>query len=115
MSRKPLDPRIKTLISNSVQSHTRSFFFIVGSQKQQNLQITNLHYLLTLARQEAGRAKTARPDVLWCYKKDLGFTSNRKQREGKRKRDIKRGIREEGELDPFETFVTMTNIRYWRV
>jgi hypothetical protein len=113
MPRKPLDPRIPTLIANSVQSHTRSFFLIVGSQKQQNLQITNLHYLLSQARLNSGSAKKARPNVLWCYKKELGFTSNRKKREAKVKRDVKRGIRDQDELDPFELFVGVTDIRYW--
>jgi hypothetical protein len=38
--------------------------------------------------------------------------SNRKKRENKIKRDVKRGIREPNEQDPFEIFVTVTNIRY---
>jgi hypothetical protein len=66
----------------------------------------NLHYLLSQAR------VSARPSVLWCYKKDLGFTSHRKKREAKIKRDVKRGIREANEQNPFEIFVTVTDIRY---
>lgn len=50
--------------------------------------------------------------MLWCYKKDLGFTSNRKKREGKVKREVKRGSREVGEMDPFELFVSVTDVRY---
>ena len=67
--------------------------------------------------------------MLWCYKKDLGFTrcvpytlvtcvysdfdySHRKKREAKIKRDVKRGIREPNEQDPFEIFITVTDIRY---
>jgi N-acetyltransferase 10 len=50
--------------------------------------------------------------VLWCYKKELGFTSHRKKREAKIKRDVKRGIREANDQDPFEIFVTVTDIRY---
>ena len=38
--------------------------------------------------------------------------SHRKQREAKIKRDVKRGIREPNEQDPFEIFVTVTDIRY---
>lgn len=60
----------------------------------------------------AAQKKNPRPTVLWCYKKDLGFTSNRKKREGKVKRDIKRGQREVGEMDPFELFVSVTDVRY---
>ncbi|MCJ1436134.1 killer toxin resistant protein [Xylographa pallens] len=51
--------------------------------------------------------------VLWAYKKDLlGFTSHRKKRENKIKKEIKRGIREPNTEDPFELFVTLHNIRY---
>ena len=38
--------------------------------------------------------------------------SHRKQREAKIKREVKRGIREPNEQDPFEIFVTVTDIRY---
>lgn len=51
--------------------------------------------------------------VLWAYKKDLlGFTSHRKKREQKVKKEIKRGIREANTEDPFELFLTLHNIRY---
>jgi N-acetyltransferase 10 len=60
----------------------------------------------------AAQKKNPRPNVLWCYKKDLGFTSNRKKREGKVKRDVKRNQREVGEMDPFELFVSVTDVRY---
>lgn len=114
-TRKPLDNRIPQLINNSVLAHNRSFFLIIGSPKQQHSQIVNLHYLLSQSRlsNSTNKASTSRPNVLWCYKKELPFTSNRKKREGKIKRDVKRGIRDEGELDPFELFVGVTDIRYW--
>lgn len=38
--------------------------------------------------------------------------SHRKKREAKIKRDVKRGVREANEQDPFEIFVTVTDIRY---
>ncbi|KAI4252075.1 MAG: hypothetical protein L6R42_008121 [Xanthoria sp. 1 TBL-2021] len=51
--------------------------------------------------------------VLWAYKKDLlGFTSHRKKRENKIKKEIKRGIREANTEDPFELFLALHNIRY---
>ncbi|KAL6715966.1 N-acetyltransferase 10 [Lecanora helva] len=51
--------------------------------------------------------------VLWAYKKDLlGFTSHRKKRENKLRKEIKRGIREPNTEDPFELFLTLHNIRY---
>lgn len=38
--------------------------------------------------------------------------SHRKKREAKIKKEIKRGIREPNQEDPFELFVSVTNIRY---
>ncbi|KAG8215554.1 GNAT acetyltransferase 2-domain-containing protein [Butyriboletus roseoflavus] len=102
--RKQLDPRIPTLIRNNVKKDHRSFIVLVGDKSRE--QIVNLHYLLSQAR------VSARPSVLWCYKKDLGFTTHRKKREAKIKRDVKRGIREPNEQNPFEVFVTVTDIRY---
>lgn len=40
------------------------------------------------------------------------YPSHRKKREAKIKRDVKRGIREANEHDPFEIFITVTDIRY---
>ncbi|KAH7885613.1 GNAT acetyltransferase 2-domain-containing protein [Phlebopus sp. FC_14] len=102
--RKQLDPRIPILINNNVQKNHRSFIVLVGDKGRD--QIVNLHFLLSQAR------VSARPSVLWCYKKDLGFTTHRKKREAKIKRDVKRGIREPNEQSPFEIFVTVTDIRY---
>lgn len=38
--------------------------------------------------------------------------SHRKKREAKIKREVKRGTREPNEQDPFEIFITVTDIRY---
>ncbi|KAF9071572.1 GNAT acetyltransferase 2-domain-containing protein [Rhodocollybia butyracea] len=102
--RKQLDPRIPILVNNNVAKNHRSFIVLVGDKGRD--QIVNLHFLLSQAR------VSARPSVLWCYKKDLGFTTHRKKREAKIKRDVKRGIREPNDQDPFEIFVTVTDIRY---
>lgn len=102
--RKQLDPRIPILINNNVKENHRSFIVLVGDKGRD--QIVNLHFLLSQAR------ISARPSVLWCYKKDLGFTTHRKKREAKIKRDVKRGIREANDQNPFEIFVTVTDIRY---
>ncbi|CUA78060.1 hypothetical protein RSOLAG22IIIB_02675 [Rhizoctonia solani] len=91
--RKQLDNRIPILINNNVKRNHRSFIVLVGDRGRD--QIVNLHFLLSQAR------VSARPSVLWCYKKDLGFTSHRKKREAKIKRDVKRGVREANEQDPY--------------
>ncbi|KAM5539482.1 hypothetical protein V8D89_006934 [Ganoderma adspersum] len=102
--RKQLDPRIPILINNNVKKNHRSFIVLVGDKGRD--QVVNLHFLLSQAR------VSARPSVLWCYKKELGFTTHRKKREAKIKREVKKGIREPNEQDPFEIFITVTDIRY---
>jgi N-acetyltransferase 10 len=65
--KKKLDDRIKTLIENGVYTRQRSFFVLVGDRGRE--QVVNLHYILSKSQVKA------RPSVLWCYKKDLGFSS----------------------------------------
>ncbi|KZP31024.1 DUF1726-domain-containing protein [Athelia psychrophila] len=97
--RKQLDPRIPILINNNTN---RSFVVLVGDKGRDQI----VNFFLSQAR------VSARPSVLWCYKKELGFTSYRKKMEAKIKRDVKRGIREPNEQNRFEIFVTVTDIHY---
>lgn len=66
MVKKKIDDRIKTLIENGVRCNHRSFFILIGDRGRE--QIVNLHYLLSKTTVKA------RPSVLWCYKKELGFS-----------------------------------------
>ncbi|KAJ3208518.1 N-acetyltransferase 10 [Dinochytrium kinnereticum] len=102
--KKKLDPRIPALINNGVQRHHRSFFVLVGDRGRD--QVVTLHFLLAKAR------VSARPAVVWCYKKELGFSSHRKKRMNQIKKQIERGQREVDEDDPFELFISSTSIRY---
>jgi len=105
MSRKQVDDRIQTLMRNGVQEKKRSFFVVVGDNPKDV--IVKLHYIMS--RNDVKRNKS----VLWAYKnKLLGFTSHRKKRETKIKKEIKRGIREANSEDPFELFISLHNIRY---
>jgi len=105
MGKKAIDSRIPALIRNGVQEKQRSFFIIVGDKARN--QLPNLHYLMMSADLKMNKS------VLWAYKnKLLGFTSHRKKREAKIKKEIKRGIREANEQDPFESFISNQNIRY---
>src|SRR3989338_8183696 len=101
---KKIDSRIKTLIENGVKSRNRSMFVVIGDKGRD--QVVNLHYMLSKARVKA------RPSVLWCYKKELGFSSNRKKRMGQIKKKIARGVYDPKQEDPFELFVSSTEIRY---
>jgi hypothetical protein len=105
MVKKKVDARIRTLLENGVKTGHRSLLLIVGDHGRD--QVVNLHYMLSKA------AVKTRPSVLWCYKKELGFTSHRQKRMRKIKREIARGIRTQEEAEnPFELFVGSTDIRY---
>lgn len=86
MVRKKLDNRIRTLIENGIATGHRSMFVVIGEKARD--QVVLLHHILTKA------TVAARPSVLWCYKKELGFSSHRK----KRMREIQKKIRN-GKMD----------------
>lgn len=67
MQRKKVDERVRTLIENGVKTRSRSLFVIVGDRGKD--QVANLHYILSKAQVKA------RPSVLWCYSKELGFST----------------------------------------
>ncbi|XP_069821291.1 RNA cytidine acetyltransferase isoform X1 [Dendropsophus ebraccatus] len=104
MQRKKIDNRIRVLIENGVAEKHRSFFVIVGDQGKD--QVVILHHMLSKS------AVKARPSVLWCYKKELGFSSNRKKKMRKLQKRIQSGTLNIKEDDPFELFIAATNIRY---
>lgn len=105
MPRKAIDSRITALIRNGIQEKKRSFIVVVGDRAKDV--IVHLHYIMTSV--DVKQTKS----VLWAYKKDLlGFTSHRKKREAKIRKEVKRGIRDANSEDPFELFVTLNNIRY---
>ncbi|CAI5465564.1 unnamed protein product [Closterium sp. Yama58-4] len=102
--RKKVDARIRTLVENGVKSRQRSMFVIVGDKGRD--QVVNLHYMLSKA------VVKARPNVLWCYKKDLFLSSNRKKRMRQMKKMMQRGLLDPEKEDPFALFMASTAIRY---
>ena len=102
--RKKVDARVRTLIENGVKLRHRSLFVIVGDGGRD--QVVNLHHMLSKA------VVKARPSVLWCYKKELGFTSHRKKRARQVKKMIQRGLLDPEKDDPFELFISATDINY---
>ncbi|XP_077994185.1 RNA cytidine acetyltransferase-like isoform X2 [Glandiceps talaboti] len=104
MVRKKVDNRIRVLIENGVATRQRSMFVVVGDKGRD--QVVILHHMLSKSQVKA------RPSVLWCYKKELGFTSHRKKRMRQIQKKIKSGTLDLNEDDPFELFIAATNIRY---
>ncbi|VDD92139.1 unnamed protein product [Enterobius vermicularis] len=101
MVRTKLDNRVRVLIENGVASGHRTMFVIVGDKGRD--QVVILHHILSKA------TVAARPTVLWCYKKELGFSSHRKKRMKEIKKKMKVGNFKE---DPFDLFISSTHIRY---
>ncbi|KAK3929460.1 RNA cytidine acetyltransferase [Frankliniella fusca] len=104
MVRKKIDNRLRVLIENGVAEGHRTMFVVVGDKGRD--QVVILHHMLSKA------AVKARPSVLWCYKKELGFSSHRKKKMKNLQRKVKSGTLNVNEDDPFELFVASTNIRY---
>lgn len=105
MVKKAIDSRIPALIRNGAQEKKRSFFVVVGDRQKDV--IVNLYHILLNVDLKLNKT------VLWAYKnKLLGFSSHRKKREKKIKKEIKWGTREVDNEDPFELFVSTQNIRY---
>uniref|UniRef100_A0A8C4QVS0 RNA cytidine acetyltransferase n=2 Tax=Eptatretus burgeri TaxID=7764 RepID=A0A8C4QVS0_EPTBU len=104
MSRKKVDNRIRVLLENGVCLRQRSMFVVVGDKGRD--QVVILHHMLSKATVKA------RPTVLWCYKKELGFSSHRQKRMRKLQKKIKSGTLDLKEDDPFELFVAATTVRY---
>eukprot|EP01120_Amphizonella_sp_Union-15-10_P000667 TRINITY_DN10705_c0_g1_i1.p1 TRINITY_DN10705_c0_g1~~TRINITY_DN10705_c0_g1_i1.p1 ORF type:complete len:1026 (+),score=207.41 TRINITY_DN10705_c0_g1_i1:72-3149(+) len=103
-AKKQIDNRIRVLIENGVKSNNRSFFVIVGDKGRE--QAINLHYLLS--KVITGK----RPSVLWCYKKDLGFTTNRQKRMKFIKQQIAKGLFNPDSDNPFDLFIAATDVRW---
>lgn len=101
--RKKVDSRVRTLVENGVKTKTRSLFVIVGDRGRD--QVVNMHYMLT-------KIGSRKPSVLWCYKKELGFSSHRKKRMKAVKKAIQRGQHDPNLDDPFDLFISSANIRY---
>ena len=124
MPRKKVDNRIRVLIENGISLRQRTMFVIVGDKGRDQvkyyincyyiyiiyiyiyIQVVVLHHMLSKAS-----IKT-RPTVLWCYKKELGFSTHRKKRMKQLHKKIRSGTIDVNEENPFELFISATNIRY---
>lgn len=104
MVKKKVDPRVKSLIEAGVRNNHRSLFLLVGDHGKD--QVENIHRILSAMRVKA------RPSVLWCYKKDLGFSTHRKKRMKEIKTLQARGLYDNERDDPFDLFISSTNIRW---
>ncbi|TYZ65167.1 hypothetical protein PybrP1_009676, partial [[Pythium] brassicae (nom. inval.)] len=104
MVKKKVDARVRVLLENCIKENFRSFVVLVGDHGKD--QVMNLHYILSKA------AVKARPKVLWCYKKELGFSTHKQKRMRQIKKQQQRGLYDPDKDDPFELFISATDIRW---
>lgn len=102
--KKKVDPRIRQVLQDAVNRNHRALVVLVGDKGRD--QVVNLHYILSKMTLQA------RPSVLWCYKKELGFSSNKKKRMKIIKKRIKQGLVDPDKDDPFELFISSTTVRF---
>lgn len=102
--KKKVDPRIRETLRDAVSNNHRAVMVLVGDKSRD--QVANLHYMLSKMSVQA------RPSVLWCYKKELGFSSSKKKRRSVINKRIKQGLVDPNQDDPFDLFLSATDIRY---
>lgn len=99
-----LDGRIRTQIENGVASGHRSMFAVVGDKARDQVPI--LYHILSKS------TVSARPNVLWCYKKELSFSTHRAKKAKKMKKATTTISGSLPDADPFDVFISSTQIRY---
>ncbi|KAK4532580.1 hypothetical protein CCYA_CCYA13G3437 [Cyanidiococcus yangmingshanensis] len=104
--KKRVDERVRQVLTRAFVSYTRALFFVVGDHAKD--QVPFFYHLLTRI------GTRPRPDVLWMYKKELGFSSHRRKRLRQLRKQLRRS---RAAVDPssedlFELFVSTANIRF---
>lgn len=66
----------------------------------------NFHYLLSK------NTNNLKPKVLWCYKKELGFSTHKQKRMKEIQKLQKKGLYNANVDEPFELFTSSNEIRY---
>uniref|UniRef100_A0A5K3F4M6 RNA cytidine acetyltransferase n=3 Tax=Mesocestoides corti TaxID=53468 RepID=A0A5K3F4M6_MESCO len=97
-----LDNRIQVMLQSGVKLNYRTVLVIVGNKGQDQVPI--LHQIQT-AIVKKGMLK-----ILWCYKKELSFSTHRKRNLRLLNKRRKSGIISEGTV--FEQFICSTDIRW---
>ncbi|VDO05719.1 unnamed protein product [Rodentolepis nana] len=97
-----LDNRIQRVLQNGVIQNHRTVLVIVGNKGQDQVSIL---YQLQTQIQRKGILK-----ILWCYKKELSFSTHRKRNLKLLNKRRKAGVVSEGTV--FEQFICSSDIRW---
>jgi len=102
-SRIKIDGRIRTMLENGASRGHRTLVVLVGQRSKD--QVVYLHNIMS-------NASLKQVSVLWCYKKELALSSNKKKLAKQIQRSAKEADRVADEEDLFQKFVSSTNIKY---
>lgn len=97
-----LDNRIQVMLHSGVDENHRTLLVIVGDRGQDQVP--------TLYQIQSAVTKRGLLKVLWCYKKELSFSTHRKRNLKLLNKRRKAGIVSEGTV--FEQFICSTDIRW---
>ncbi|CAH8470216.1 unnamed protein product [Schistosoma curassoni] len=97
-----LDNRIQIMLKNGILRKHRSMFVMVGNKGQDQVPI--MHQILN------SLSSKGRLSILWCYKKELSFSTHRKKNLKLLNKRRKAGLTSDATV--FEQFVCSTDIRW---
>lgn len=102
--RKKVDIRIQRVIENCQKLNQRGIFVIIGDRARDV--VVNIHFLI-------GKISSAnKKKILWCYNKELGFSSHKKRKMKEITASMKEGNYDSLSENPFDLFITQTDIQY---
>ena len=104
MLRKKIDDKIKILLTNCINSNERAMFLIVGDKAR--YQISNLHNFYS--KLNPGK----KLNILWCYKKELGFSKKEQSKLKKMKKQMNKGLFEANDESAFQLFYKTADIKF---
>lgn len=84
----------------------RGVFVLMGDRAKD--QVVNLVTLWRSIRDQS----QVKPRLLWCFEKELGFSSHQEKRRKEVNKLVRQGLYEKETQNPFENFLTQTDIRF---
>ncbi|KAF8570268.1 hypothetical protein P879_03166 [Paragonimus westermani] len=97
-----LDNRIQIMLQNGIHEKHRTVFVMIGNKGQDQVPI--MHQILS------SLFNKGRLSVLWCYKKELSFSTHRKKNLKLLNKKRKAGLTSDATI--FEQFICTTDIRW---
>lgn len=109
--RKKISDLVRLLFETNRERQHRGIIVLIGDRAKD--QVINLYNLwLTIRNKNVEGKNIAQPKILWCYKTELGFSSHQQKRRKELNKRMKQGLYESESENPFELFLTSSDIRF---